>query len=191
VTRIDVFESATAHVDVPTELSPASSSTGAPSEDEPRVPPRAAADGEREAALPTSTTPAAPRAPKDRAPAAERTWPTRSMIGWAVSGVGVAGLGLGLGFGLASMSARDESARHCAGDYCDQTGVALRRDAIERGDIATLTTLAGAAALAGGLVLILTAKDARSEGRPRIDGVRASPSLSPGGGGLLVGGAFR
>jgi hypothetical protein len=204
VTRIDVSEGATARVDVPTELAP-TAEAAPPSDQEPAGSPSATeADADSDAA-PTSalavltTTSASTHGDVGSAPSpmprpAEPFWQNRSVIGLSLAGVGVAGLGLGVGFGLASLSARDESAGHCAGDFCDRTGVALRADAIAAGNIATVTTLVGAAALAGGLVVILTAKTPRErneKGGETLVGVRAAPQLAQGGGGVLVQGAFR
>ncbi len=200
VTKLDVSEGASMHVAVPTELAPAPSGTPPPErEAEATGAPPTGTSENAEASSADSTTKITSATAVSAAGSlrfasvprtTERSWPNRSMIGWTLSGIGAAGLGLGLGFGLASMSARDESASHCAGDFCDRTGVALRADAIDRGNMATFTTLAGAAALAGGLVVLLTTKTRSAEEKP-IEGLRASPSVAQGGGSVVVQGAFR
>lgn len=111
-------------------------------------------------------------------------------LGWIVTGVGGAAIGVGAGFGLASLGKRDESNGHCVGDTCDSAGVALRDDAIRNGNIATITTIAGGALLAGGLVLVLTAPKDRAP-RERPANVRAAPTAAIGGGGLMIMGAFQ
>jgi hypothetical protein len=106
-----------------------------------------------------------------------------------VTGIGAVGLGLGAGFGLSSMSKRDESRTHCVVDACDAIGVGLRDDAISRGNIATIASIAGGATLVGGLILVLTAPKG-TESRERALNLRAVPSAGVGGGGFMLQGAF-
>ena len=105
-------------------------------------------------------------------------------------GVGAAGAGVGIGFGLTSIGDRNESRSHCAGDFCDAEGVRLRDDAIRHGNIATISVIAGAAAIAGGLVLVLTAPRG-VETPERAATLRAVPNVARGGGGLLLEGVFQ
>jgi hypothetical protein len=66
--------------------------------------------------------------------------------------------------------------------------VSLRDDAISNGNIATIATIAGGAAVAGGLILVLTSPKSteRSAGR-----LRAVPNVAMGGGGLTLQGNFQ
>jgi len=133
--------------------------------------------------------PANPVAQNFPPPVVESAGSTQRTIGWIVTGVGAVGIGLGAGFGLSSMSKRDESRTHCVVDACDAEGVSLRDDALSRGNIATIATIAGGAAVVGGLILVLTAPKG-TEKSERAGKIRAVPSASVGGGGFMLQGAF-
>jgi hypothetical protein len=122
-------------------------------------------------------------------PVVETRGTAQRSLGWVVAGAGLAGVGVGLGFGLSSLSKHDESRTHCVGDACDAEGVSLRQDALRHGDIATIATVAGAAAIAGGLVLILTAPTGGSG--ERVGKVQAVPIAGLGSGGFLLQGKFQ
>ena len=120
---------------------------------------------------------------------------TQRTIGWVVGAAGVAGLGLGAGFGLSSLAKHKDSDAHCAGDRCDATGVKLRQDAITAGDISTVATVAGGAALIGGILLVLTAPSgteqrANAASATSFDKIRAVPRVGVNGGGLTVEGVL-
>ncbi|MBX3209482.1 MAG: hypothetical protein KF764_30895 [Labilithrix sp.] len=117
------------------------------------------------------------------APVIEDEGATRRTIGWIVGGLGVAGLGVGAGFGIDSLRQRDAAKGHCAGDLCDREGVSRRDRALRSGDVATVTTIAGAAALVGGLILVITAPSQREAPRTTAK-LRAVPHVAPGGGGI-------
>ncbi|MBX3264179.1 MAG: hypothetical protein KF782_31195 [Labilithrix sp.] len=119
-------------------------------------------------------------------PIIEQRGSAQRTIGWLVGGLGVAGLGVGAGFGFDSLQKRDRSRDHCAGDLCDREGVALRDRAIRSGDVATVMTVAGATALAGGLVLVLTAPrgPSRTKEVPPTTTLRAVPHVAANGGGI-------
>jgi len=120
----------------------------------------------------------------------ESSFSTRQVAGWVLMGVGAAGAGLGVGFGLTSIGDRNESRSHCSGDLCDAEGVRLRDDAIRHGNIATISVIGGAAAIAGGLILVLTAPRG-VETPERAGRLRAVPNVAREGGGLLLEGAFQ
>ena len=115
------------------------------------------------------------------APAGAQLGPQK-IAAIAIGGLGVVGLGLGTYFGLSSRSKHDDAGAHCAGNACDAQGVALRSDAITAGNASTVSFALGAAALAGGAVLWLTAPPASRES--------ARVGVSPGAGGVVVRGAF-
>lgn len=124
-------------------------------------------------------------------PAAAKRGATRRTVGWLTAGFGAAAIGVGLGFGLSSLASRDESRTHCTGDACDAAGLRLRADAISSGSIATIATLAGGAAVAGGLMLVLTAPASAPSTHEPAGKLRATPTMAMGGGGLMLQGVFR
>jgi hypothetical protein len=139
-----------------------------------------------------ATDPAVTTAPSDAGqsfppPVVESTGSTQRTLGWIITGVGAVGIGVGAGFGLSSLSKRDESRDHCVIDSCNETGVGLRDDAIQNGNIATIATIAGAAGVVGGLILVLTAPKGTES---RTGKIRAVPSAGVGGGGFMLQGAF-
>jgi hypothetical protein len=78
--------------------------------------------------------------------------------------IGVAGVTIGTVFGLKSMSKHDEAEKHCDGADCrDTTGVGLRSDAREAGNLSTLGFVLGGIGLAGGAVLWFTASSHPTE----------------------------
>jgi tetratricopeptide (TPR) repeat protein len=135
-----------------------------------------------------------PRGPvaKPATPALETSDPaqTRRWIGLGVSGAGVVAIGIA---GIVTLRARSDYQHaldgYCGGviDMCDDTGVSRTHSARHRANIATGVTIAGLAAIGGGLVLYFTA---RSEPRERIEhAFYLAPALGDAAG-LVVGGAF-
>ncbi len=99
--------------------------------------------------------PLPPSAPPQQGPV-----PRQRIAGIVVGVVGALALGVGAGFGgsAASKLAQSNDAGHCdAQSFCDDTGLALRRDAIGAATISTVGVIAGSVLLAGGVVLVLTA----------------------------------
>ena len=99
--------------------------------------------------------PLPPSAPPQQGPV-----PQQRIAGIVVGVASALALGVGAGFGgsAASKLAQSNDAGRCdAQNFCDDTGLALRRDAIGAATISTVGVLAGSALLAGGVVLVLTA----------------------------------
>ncbi|MFO7178678.1 MAG: hypothetical protein DIU78_008280 [Pseudomonadota bacterium] len=87
---------------------------------------------------------------------------TRRILAIASGAVGVAGVAVGTVFGFRSMSKKSDADRHCDGSQCTtQEGVRLREEAISAGNVSTVAFVIGAAGLAGGAVLWLTAPDSQ------------------------------
>ncbi len=134
--------------------------------------------------------------PRDLAPVAgpsavAKRGATHRTLGWLSAGLGAAAIGVGLGFGLSSLASRNDSRSHCTGDACDAAGLRLRADAISSGSIATIASIAGGAAVAGGLILVLTAPAGAPSSHEPAGKVRATPTMAIGGGGLMLQGVFR
>jgi hypothetical protein len=111
--------------------------------------------------------------------------------GWLIAAAGLAGIGVGAGFGFDSLQKRERAKPHCRAEVCDPRGVELRDRAIESGDVATIATIAGGAALIGGLVLVLTApSSAPPKETAQTPSFRAYPHVSANGGGLSFQGAL-
>lgn len=125
------------------------------------------------------------------APIVEPRGTAQRTIGWIVAGLGIGGLGVGAGFGLDSLQRRNRSKHFCDGDLCDARGLALRDRALASGDIATVATITGGAALLGGAVLVLTSPRARSGGRASgAPTVWAAPRVARDGGAISVEGVL-
>jgi hypothetical protein len=126
----------------------------------------------------------------DRQPGATGRGDTQRIIGIVSGVVGVVGGGIGVVFALRSKSKDDESTSHCGigGDpnACDDLGLQLNDEAKQAATISTVSFVAGAAFLAGGAVLYLTAPSDEPEGTA----IRVAPALGPRAQGLLVQGTF-
>jgi hypothetical protein len=90
-------------------------------------------------------------------------------------GVGVVGVGVGSVFGLISKSKHDDAAQRCNSSICrDQQGIDFKTSAIHAGNVSTVAFIVGAAGLAGGAALWLTAPQDREKSAAAI-------GLVPGG----------
>lgn len=106
-------------------------------------------------------------------------------IGGLIAGAGVVGLGIGTAFGALAMAklAQSNSGPCGADDRCSEAGLSLRQDASQAATVSTIGFAAGAAALAGGVALYVSA--------PRHgERVALAPALWPTGGGASVVGRF-
>jgi serine/threonine-protein kinase len=184
---VSASEGKVAHIAIPRDLPPApiAAAPPAPVGVQPVAPATAMPASGGTATATTATTGATDFPP----PVVEENGSVQRTIGWVVTGVGVVGVGIGAGFGLSSLGKRNESRSHCVVDACDGVGVGLRDDAIRNGNIATVATIAGGAAVAGGILLILTAPSS-SESHERAGKLHAVPSVGLNGGGLSLQGSF-
>ena len=88
------------------------------------------------------------------------SWSTQRTVALAVGGVGVVGVVLGSVFGVQAIGKNTEAKDHCRPDdptLCDATGLGLRNELETAGTVSTVAFVVGGAALAGGVVLFLTA----------------------------------
>jgi hypothetical protein len=121
-------------------------------------------------------------------PIVENRGQTQRTIGWVVGGVGIASLAVGAGFGINSLAQRAQANDHCnKNDICDAQGVKDRNAAITSGDVSTVTTIAGAGAILGGIVLVLTAPKTPSREKATVAGsIHAVPQVATNGAGLSI-----
>jgi hypothetical protein len=111
---------------------------------------------------------------------------TQRTVAYVLGGAGIVGIGLGAVFGLNAISKNDESNENgCVGNDCTPDAAELRKDAQSAGTISTVAFALGGAALAGGVVLLLTAPHGKSESAPT-----ARVSIGPGGGRIELGTVF-
>jgi len=113
---------------------------------------------------------------------------TRKLIGLGVGGAGVIAVGVSSYLTLSARSKyNDAIAQHCGGSktMCDDTGLAITRDARSQANVATIVFGVGAAAVAGGVVLYLTAPKAGAEHAMRIVPVVDARSAQ-----VVLGGSF-
>jgi hypothetical protein len=109
---------------------------------------------------------------------------TQRTIAYVVGAAGLVGIAVGAAFGLDTISKNNASNSngHCnaGSNLCDQPGVQLRKDAFTSATVSDVAFAMGAAALAGGVVLYLTA--------PRSSAPTVGVGTTPDGrgGGLLL-----
>jgi hypothetical protein len=124
----------------------------------------------------------APEAGLTPPPATESHGGAQRTIGLVLAGAGVVGLAVGGAFGLVAISKEnDATTNHCPRQpLCDAQGVQLGKDAKSAAAVSTVAFAAGAAALAGGIVLWFTAARPESpNARPPTAALRATSV--PGG----------
>lgn len=113
---------------------------------------------------------------------------TQRTIGLVLGGVGIIGLGVGSAFGLVAMGKENDATQnHCQSGtvYCDPIGVTEGKDAHTDATGSTVFFIVGGAALAGGIVLYLTAP--KDDATPTV-GLTAAPT--PGGASFGLRGAW-
>jgi serine/threonine-protein kinase len=135
-------------------------------------------------------------APAEPVPSADKgaqgsSGSTQRTIGLVVGGVGVVGIVVGTIFGLKAKSKNDDSKGFCKPDNpndCSAQGVNLRDQALNAAKVSTVGMVVGGVALAGGIVLFITAPSDKPT-------MATGPSLRIAGGTdgsarLTLGGSF-
>jgi hypothetical protein len=120
----------------------------APSIETPAAPP---------AAVPAATAP--PPGPLEPTPS-DGSARTYRVAGVALAGAGVVAIAVGGIVALAAKSSYDSVAGECPARGCTTAAFDVRESARSRGDAATVTMIAGAAVLTGGVLLFALAPDA-------------------------------
>lgn len=122
----------------------------------------ALADAPSASELPTSSSaPSPPGTPSSETPSApaqdSHPWATSRTIALVAGGLGVVGVGVGSYFGVTALSKNADAKSSCQGNRCWQPGYDLRNEAVSDGNISTICFGIGAAAIAAGVVLWVTA----------------------------------
>jgi hypothetical protein len=86
------------------------------------------------------------------------------IAGFAAGGAGIAALGVAGYFALDALALKNESNAdgHCDSSGCDPRGLALRQEAVNKGDTATLLSVTGGVVAAGGVALYFLGRSKRS-----------------------------
>jgi hypothetical protein len=143
---------------------------------------------------PAAVAPAAPTGPVTPAPPAasattEGGMGTKKVLGLVSGGVGIVGLVVGGIFGGLTLSEKSDVTKYCA-TTCQLANYNLAQSAhssaVTDGAVSTAGLIAGGVLLAGGATLFFTAKSPTAT----ATGTLVTPSVGPGGGGLLVKGTF-
>jgi hypothetical protein len=116
---------------------------------------------------------------------------TQKVLGLVVGGVGVAGIAVGSVFGLLTASAISQQKSDCASSTnCPHPQAAASDHSTWTTDstVSTVAFIAGGVLLAGGAVLFLLPH--QSPAQPAATGLVVTPSVGPGGGGMIMRGAF-
>lgn len=88
---------------------------------------------------------------------------TQRTVGYALGGVGVAGLIAGTVFGLSALSLKGDRDTRCTNGVCDQEGVDKDESARSAATISTISFIAGSALILGGAVLVLTSNQSAAK----------------------------
>lgn len=87
---------------------------------------------------------------------------TQRASGWVALGVGVAAVGAGTFFGIRTLSDKSTVDEHCVGSHCDEAGLRANDAAKDSATLSTIAFVVGGAALAAGIVLLVTSASAGS-----------------------------
>jgi len=133
--------------------------------------------------------PPTPPAPEVPAPA-PGSWSHRKTLAVVTGGVGVVGLGLGIVWSAYASSAQGKEQSNCNASSCPNhpQSVVDYSTAQTNATAATVSFVAGAALVAAGVVLWITAPPKASSSSAMAWHV--APAILPSGGGLSIGGAL-
>jgi len=138
-------------------------------------------------ATPTPVTPA----PSNDVTSASTGGVSRRTWGYAVAGVGVAGLVVGTVFGYLTIQGKQDQIAKCSSSSAcqDRSGASSAHDsAVTKGAVSTVAFIAGALATTAGIVLIATDKSAGREAPgPKLSLVT---NMGPGTGNVRLCGEF-
>jgi hypothetical protein len=117
--------------------------------------------------------------------------PPRRLLAYGFGGGGAAMIGVSLILGAVASSRWSDAQAHCHERLCDPTGVDLAHGAGTMGNAATATFVVGAAAVAGGVALYLTAPSIGAEKSPADStALHVVPSIGAAQIGLTLQGGF-
>lgn len=150
--------------------------------------PRASAVPVPPAPASTARQPVASVVPQPEPAAVQADSGSRKTWGYALTGLGVAGLAVGTWAGLRVLSKQKTVEDECRGAACNQTGYDADQAAHTTAVWADLGFGVGLVALAAGGWLLLGSSG--SEPSSHAASVRAAPSIGPGSAGIGVSGAF-
>ncbi len=121
--------------------------------------------------------------PTQQPPVAKPPFGKARILSLVLGSVGVAATGVGVAYGLIAMSRRDSAKAICSTDQCsDHRGSDRWNQALSAGNVSTGAFVIGAAGIASGVIVWLSAK-------PSADGA-LGPQISLGPRGLQVGGSW-
>jgi hypothetical protein len=115
---------------------------------------------------------------------------TRRWIGIGLGGAGVVAIGVAMGVTLSARGDYNDALEaHCMGSpsMCNAEGYAITKDARSTANVATVVTIIGVAAIAGGAYLYFTAPKKPTATEKQV---YVTPTLDSTGGGFVVGGTF-
>src|SRR5262249_23747223 len=102
----------------------------------------------------------------------------RATFGFALGGLGLAGLAVGTYFGVRTLDKRELSRTHCAGTQGDAEGVAALEDAHAAATISTIAFGGGAVGVGAALWLLVT-RPAPPPANAMTAGARARARIAP------------
>jgi hypothetical protein len=135
--------------------------------------------------------PATPAETPDGA-ASRSTWGVRKTIAVALGGAGLVGIGIGSYFGMQAIAKNDQSKAngHCDATGCDSTGKPLRSQALTDAGISTVAFGVALAAIAGGVVLWVTAPSSGATPATSGHAIEIAPAIGADRAGVTVRGGW-
>jgi serine/threonine-protein kinase len=134
--------------------------------------------------------PKAEPAPVAATPPPEEAVRGRRLLAYGIGGGGAGLIGVSLIFGAVASSRWGDAQNHCRHNQCDAAGVDLAHGAQSMGNISTAMFIVGAAALATGVILYVTAHPSNAEKTPDPTALRILPGSAAAPVGLTLQGGF-